>query len=92
MSSDERRQGQWKWRRLLIFMTAATCIGLLVWLTWNGTQDGYLHAIIAQGCFWLLGGLVFIYVAGATAQDVVALVKGVRGVGDSPPPPKSDRV
>lgn len=81
--SDERRKNQWFWRRLLIFGIAALCSGILIDLTWYGVQDGALHVRIADGCFWTLGLLVFIYVAGATAQDIVALVKGFRGGADA---------
>lgn len=63
-------------------MCAALSGGILINLTWYGQQDGKLHLLIAEGCFWLLGSLVAVYVAGATAQDIVSFVRGVRGIQD----------
>lgn len=79
---NDRRTGQWFWRRLLIFACATFCMTLLVYLVWYGNQSGELDRLIAQGCFWLLGGLVFFYVTGATAQDVIAGARAVRGMPD----------
>lgn len=66
----------------MMFSTNAMAAGLLIWLTWHGEQSGQLHLLIAQGCFWLLAGTIFVYVGAATAQDVISLVKAVRGVPD----------
>ncbi len=61
----------------------AFCMTLLTWLAWHGVQNGELHILIANGCLWLLGAIFFIYVAGASAEDIIVLVKGVRGGGFS---------
>ena len=88
---NDRRQNQWFWRRLLIMAVSTFCMTLLVWLCWNGNQSGQLDQLIAQGCFWLLGGVVFFYVTGATAQDVISGARAVRGMPDHEERPSYER-
>ena len=75
-----RRVNSWFWRRLLTYMLTAFSMTMLVWLAWNGVQDGELHKVIAEGCLWLLFGMAFIYIGGATADDILSLARTVRGV------------
>lgn len=75
----ERRQGQWFWRRLMIIALSVFCMTLETYLAWYGHQDGELHKLQAEAGFWVLIGLAFMYIFGATAQDVIALVTAVRG-------------
>lgn len=70
----------WFWRRLMAFAQVTFSMTMLTWLAWNGVQDGNLHKLIAEGCLWLLFGNFLIYVAGATVDDLVSLVKGVKGI------------
>lgn len=65
----------------MAYAMMAFSMTMLTWLAWNGVQDGRLHILIAEGCMWLLGAIFFIYVAGASADDIITLVKGVRGGG-----------
>ncbi len=61
--------GDWFHRRLMIYALLTFCMTLLVWLAWYGT-NGDLHLMIAEGCFWLIGAILFFYIVGATVQDV----------------------
>jgi hypothetical protein len=66
----------------MAFAVMAFSMGIITWLAWYGIQDGRLHQMIAEGCIWLLAGVFLIYVGGATIDDLVSLVKGVRGIPD----------
>lgn len=83
MEHRERRNNSWFWRRLLAYALVTFSMTLLVWLSWNGVQDGRLHLLIAEGCLWLLGAVFMVYVAGATTDDLVSLTKSVRGIADN---------
>jgi len=76
------RPHSWLWRRSMAFGVAGFSMFMLLWLAQNGVQDGALHNLIAAGCMYLLGGVFAVYVAGATIDDLVSLVKGVRGIPD----------
>lgn len=76
----QRRKNSWFWRRLLVYAIVTFCMTMLTWLAWNGVQDGKLHAIIAEGCMWLLVAVYLTYVVGATTDDLISLVNGVRGI------------
>lgn len=75
----QRRQNSWFWRRAMAYIMTAFCMSMLTWLALNG-RDGELHILIATGSYYLLGAIFAIYVAGATFEDIITLVKGVRGV------------
>lgn len=64
---------------MMMFSVVAVCCALEVWLAWYGQQSGELHRLQAEGCFYIMGGITFVYVGAATAQDVIALVKAFRG-------------
>lgn len=51
-------------RRVLVYAVMAFCMTMLVWLMWNGQQDGELHKLIATGCFYTMGCIVLFYVLG----------------------------
>jgi len=78
--TPERRPHSWFWRRTMAFAMTAFSMTLLTWLSWNGIQNGELHKLIAEGCMWILFGVFLVYVGGATTDDLVSLVKGVRGI------------
>lgn len=79
-----RRGNQWFWRRLMAYAQVAFSMTMLTWLAWNGVQSGELHKLIAEGCLWLLFGNFVVYVSGATIDDLVSLVKGVKGIPETP--------
>lgn len=81
--NDMRRPHSWVWRRSMAFAVMAFSMGIITWLTWYGVQDGALHQMIGEGCIWLLAGVFLIYVGGATIDDLVSLVKGVRGIPEN---------
>ena len=66
----------------MAYAQVAFSMALLVWLAWYG-RDGELHKLIAEGCLWLLFGNFVVYVSGSTVDDLVSLVKGVKGIPDN---------
>lgn len=64
---------------MMILSLTVFSMMMLSWLAGNGVQDGKLHLLLAEGFLWLLFGLALIYVAGATTQDIIALVTAVKG-------------
>ena len=81
--ANQRRGNQWFWRRCMAYAMTAFSMSMITWLAWNGVQDGRLHMLIGEGCLWLLGAIFLIYVAGATIDDLVSIVKGVRGIPEA---------
>ena len=59
---------------------------MLTYLAWHGIQDGDLHQLIAEGCLWLLFGIALIYIAGATADDLLSFARTVKGLPDKNDP------
>lgn len=83
-----RTGGGWFWRRLMAYCMTAFAMTTITWITQSGSQDGMVNRLAVEGCLWLLGSIFMIYVAGATAQDVITLTRAARG---SPEPQKDDK-
>ena len=62
-------------------------MSVITWLAWNGVQNGELHRLIAEGCFWLLVAVFSVYVGGATFSDIITLTRAFKGQSD---PQKKD--
>lgn len=75
----------WKWRRLVLFVVASYCMGMLVALI--GDADTRLHETLAWGHIMLLAALVLGYQGFATAQDIAAIMATKSGTPYAPPPP-----
>ena len=69
----------WRYRRTMGFAIAAYSMTSLTWLMWYGQQEGSLHKLMTEGHLWILVAIFLVYVAGATLQDVVALLGSWRG-------------
>lgn len=67
----------WAWRRVLIFLVSITCL-YLAWFVTTKTTDAATLREIARNALGLVGLCLFLYVAGASATDVVRLVSAVR--------------
>lgn len=90
MDKPERRKpmpGGWFYRRLLTYAITAFSMCMLTWLAWNGVQNGELHRLIAEGCFWLLVAVFSLYVGGATMSDIITLTRAIKG---QPEPARKD--
>lgn len=80
----------WGWRRLFVFGLTLILCALVAWIAWRVSDVRTLReiAVNSQGLIFLL---VFVYVAGATATDVVQLVTAFGStrketVTSAPPP------
>lgn len=75
--ASELPKAAWRWRRVYAFLVTAALL-YLVWLVVGRTVDVGTLREIAQYSLILVGLVTFVYVAGATATDVVQLVSAVR--------------
>lgn len=80
----------WMFRRILIFVVALSSLALTWWIVGRITDIGTLR-MIARYSQGLVALCIFVYVAGASATDVVRLVSAVRTtrretVTSAPPP------
>ena len=67
----------WLWRRVYTFVLTAVLCALVWRITEQVTDVGTLR-MVASYSLGIIALLVFVYVAGATATDVVALVQAAK--------------
>lgn len=63
----------WVWRRWYTFALTAAAMALL-WRLTERVEDIVTLRMVCRYLCWTVGGLVFVYVAGATATDCVNMV------------------
>ena len=69
--------GSWRIRRLFMFSVS----GFSMWMIYKALDEkliGTVAEIVVQSSYWLLFGIIALYVFGVTVQDIVALVKGYK--------------
>lgn len=67
----------WYWRRIYTFLLTAVAM-LLLWRITERVTDVVTLRMVARYLCWTVGGLVFVYVAGATATDCVNMMSVLR--------------
>lgn len=67
----------WMWRRLLIYLVTVAALAFTGWII-ERIDDVTTLRMIARYCLGLVALCLFLYVAGASAEDVVRLVSAVR--------------
>lgn len=88
--ASEIPAARWVWRRWYVFALTAIAMGLL-WRLTERVDDIVTLKMVAKYLCWTVMGLVFVYVAGATATDCVNMVSVLRStrretVTTAPPP------
>lgn len=68
---------RWLWRRILVFIVTIACL-YLAWLVVEKVADVGALREIARIALMIVALCIFVYVAGATATDVIRLVSAVR--------------
>lgn len=81
---------RWVWRRWYVFFLTAAALAL-VWRITERLEDVTTLRMVARYLCLTIGGLVFVYVAGATATDCVNMVSALKStrketVTTAPPP------
>ena len=79
----------WRWRRVYTFALTALAMAL-VWRITERLDDIQTLKMVARYLCWIVMGLVFVYVAGATATDCVnmaSVLRSTRKVTTSSGPP-----
>lgn len=67
----------WTWRRYYTFALTALALAL-VWRITERVEDIITLRMVARYLCWIIMGLVFVYVAGATATDCVNMASVLR--------------
>lgn len=67
----------WTWRRWYTFALTGAAL-LLVWRITERVEDIVTLRMVARYLCWIVFGLVFVYVAGATATDCVNMASVLR--------------
>lgn len=67
----------WAFRRALIFLVVIVCLGFAGWIV-GKIEDVTTLRMIARYSLGLVALCLFLYVAGATATDVIRLVSAFR--------------
>ena len=81
----------WRWRRVYTFALTALAMAL-VWRITERLDDIQTLKMVARYLCWIVMGLVFVYVAGATATDCVnmaSVLRSTRKVTTSSGPPSA---
>lgn len=69
-------EGRWFWRRLYVFASSVVAWSLIGWAVARTGPDG--QPAVARGLMALLGLMLVLYLAAPTAQQIVAILAGLR--------------